>query len=118
MQNFSFHFHLCIVPQVYYKPGHFASPKAFRRQKLQLYLQQCIVDKPMETKDQEKERLLRRKNEILEQLARLRGEMKEELDPDPEEQAIQMETTDVNVAIAEQLHKELMEIDGRLLELA
>lgn len=72
----------------------------------------------METKDQEKERLLRRKNEILEQLARLRGEMKEELDPDPEEQAIQMETTDVNVAIVEQLHKELMELDGRLLELA
>ncbi|MER3429903.1 MAG: hypothetical protein C4325_03315 [Blastocatellia bacterium] len=72
----------------------------------------------MESKEQEKQRLLQRKNEILEQLARLRQEMRYELDRDPDEQAIQVETTDVNIAIAEQLHKELIEIDGRLLELA
>jgi RNA polymerase-binding transcription factor DksA len=63
-----------------------------------------------------RERLERRRDEILEQLGEGSREVRRELDRDPEEQAIQVEHHDVSIGIVENLRRELADIEDRLLE--
>lgn len=69
--------------------------------------------------NQTKEQLLKRRDEILEQLNRASDNIREEfeLDPDPEEQAIQVEQDEVLIGIEENLRKELLETEDKLLDL-
>jgi RNA polymerase-binding transcription factor DksA len=68
--------------------------------------------------NQTKEHLLKRREEILEQLNRASDDLREgfELDPDPEEQAIQLEQDEVLIGIEANLQKELAEVEDRLLD--
>jgi hypothetical protein len=63
-----------------------------------------------------KEHLIERREEILRQLAELRGPLHEELDRDTDEQAIQVEQTDVTLSIVDGLNNELRQIEEMLLE--
>lgn len=67
---------------------------------------------------QTKEQLLKRREEILGQLNRASDNIREEfeLDPDPEEQAIQLEQEEVLIGIEANLQKELAEIEDKLLD--
>lgn len=67
---------------------------------------------------QTKEQLLKRRDEILGQLNRASDNIREEfeLDPDPEEQAIQLEQDEVLIGIEANLQKELAEIEDKLLD--
>lgn len=68
--------------------------------------------------NQTKEQLIKRRDEILEQLNRAGDHLREEfeLDPDPEEQAIQLEQDEVLIGIEANLQKELAVIEDRLLD--
>lgn len=63
-----------------------------------------------------KEKLIRRRDEITEQLNRVSGDLRIELDRDPEEQAIQVEHDQVAITMEDNLRRELVEIEERLLE--
>jgi RNA polymerase-binding transcription factor DksA len=67
---------------------------------------------------QTKEQLLKRRDEILGQLNRASDNIREEfdLDPDPEEQAIQLEQDEVLIGIEANLQKELAEVEDKLLD--
>jgi len=64
-----------------------------------------------------KEHLLARRDEILDQLSKLDDELKEELDRDSDEQAIQLESQDVTLSVIANLNKELAQIEEKLLDL-
>lgn len=68
--------------------------------------------------NQTKEHLLKRRDEILAQLNRAGDHLRQEfeLDPDPEEQAIQLEQDEVLIGIEANLQKELAEIEDKLLD--
>lgn len=61
-----------------------------------------------------KEQLERRRKEILEELDRVNNDLRIELDPDTEEQAIQVEQDDVAITMESQLRRELDEIEEML----
>jgi hypothetical protein len=63
-----------------------------------------------------KEQLERRRDEINEQLNRVNGALQIELDRDPEEQAIEVEQTDVSMSMEANLRKELALIEDQLLD--
>jgi RNA polymerase-binding transcription factor DksA len=67
---------------------------------------------------QTKEQLLKRRDEILGQLNRASDDLREgfELDPNPEEQAIQLEQDEVLIGIEANLQKELAEVEDKLLD--
>ena len=69
--------------------------------------------------NQTKEQLLKRREEILAQLERAGDNLREgfELDPDPEEQAIQIEQDEVLIGIEANLQKELAVIEDKLIDL-
>jgi len=60
------------------------------------------------------ESLRRRRAEILTELERVNSDQRIELDPDGEEQAIQIEQDEVAVSMEQSLRKELAEIDAKL----
>jgi hypothetical protein len=62
----------------------------------------------------DKKQLEKRRAEILEQLDRLQDDLRLELDPDPEEQAIQVEQNEVYVSMEESLRRELSTIEEKL----
>ena len=63
-----------------------------------------------------REQLIRRRDEITEQLNRVNQEERIELDNDPEEQAIQIEQGEVAVTMEANLRRELAVIEDALLE--
>ena len=63
-----------------------------------------------------KERLIQRRDEILGQLGRLEAPIHEELDRNPDEQAIQLEQTDVTLSMVDALNSELRQIEEALFE--
>jgi len=63
-----------------------------------------------------REQLIRRRDEINEQLNRVNREERIELDNDPEEQAIQIEQGEVAVTMEANLRKELAMIEDALEE--
>jgi RNA polymerase-binding transcription factor DksA len=63
-----------------------------------------------------RENLTRRRDEILEQLNKVDGDLRIELDRDPEEQSIQIQQDQVAVTMEAQLRRELEEIENQLLE--
>ena len=64
-----------------------------------------------------REQLIRRRDEINEQLDRVNTAQRIELDNDPEEQAIQMEQSEVATSMEENLRRELAMIEDELLEM-
>lgn len=64
-----------------------------------------------------KEDLIRRRDEINDQLARVNGDLRLELDPDPEEQAIQLEQDQVASTMESNLRRELAIIEDQLIDL-
>jgi RNA polymerase-binding transcription factor DksA len=60
------------------------------------------------------ESLRQRRAEILAELERVNADQRIELDPDGEEQAIQIEQDEVAVSMEANLRKELAEIDAKL----
>ena len=63
-----------------------------------------------------REQLIRRRDEINEQLNRVNREERIELDIDPEEQAIQIEQGEVAVTMEANLRRELAVIEDALLD--
>ena len=63
-----------------------------------------------------REQLIRRRDEIIEQLNRVNREERIELDNDPEEQAIQVEHDEVAVTMEANLRRELGMIEDALLD--
>ena len=68
----------------------------------------------MTEKKIDRNRLERRRDEILADLSRVNNAERIELDRDPEEQAIQLEQDQVPVSMEESLRRELDEIDAKL----
>jgi RNA polymerase-binding transcription factor DksA len=64
-----------------------------------------------------KEDLIRRRDEINEQLDRVNGDLRIELDPDPEEQSQQVEQDEVAITMEANLRRELAVIEDQLLDL-
>jgi uncharacterized FlaG/YvyC family protein len=64
-----------------------------------------------------KDQLIRRRDEINEQLNRVNGDLRLELDRDPEEQAIQLEQDQVASTMEANLRRELAVIEDQLLDL-
>lgn len=64
----------------------------------------------------EKENLRRRRDEILAELGRTNETLRSELDPNEEEQAIQIEQDEVAVSHEANLRRELNEIEEKLDE--
>ncbi|HEY8561110.1 MAG TPA: hypothetical protein VIL74_12115 [Pyrinomonadaceae bacterium] len=65
-----------------------------------------------------RELLLKRRDEINDELSRAGESERLELDPDPEEQALEIEQAEVAVSREENLRRELADIEDRLLERA
>jgi len=63
-----------------------------------------------------RERLIRRRDEILKQLERVNADQRIELDRDPEEQAIQIEQGEVATSMEENMRRELAVIEDALLD--
>jgi hypothetical protein len=63
-----------------------------------------------------REQLIRRRDEINDQLARVNADRRIELDHDPEEQAIEVEQDEVGVSMERNLRRELADIEDRLLD--
>jgi hypothetical protein len=61
-----------------------------------------------------KERLIRRRDEILVELDKVNNAERIELDRDPEEQAIELEQEDVSISMERSLRAELADIERRL----
>ena len=70
-------------------------------------------DKPLD-----REQLEKRRAEILQQLDRLEGDLRIELDRDPEEQAIQVEQNEVSISMEQSLRRELAVIEENLTSMA
>ena len=66
--------------------------------------------------EQTREQLIRRRDEINEQLGRVNAAQRIELDNDPEEQAIQIEQGEVAVSMEANLRRELSAIEDKLLD--
>jgi len=66
----------------------------------------------------DRENLIRRRDEINQQLNRVNAEQRIELDRDPEEQAIQLEQDQVAVSMEMNLRRELAAIEDQLDEIA
>jgi hypothetical protein len=64
-----------------------------------------------------KKDLIRRRDEINEQLNRVNDDLRLELDRDPEEQAIQLEQEQVTSTMESNLRRELAVIEDQLLDL-
>ena len=62
----------------------------------------------------DRKHLERRRDEILAELGRVNNAERIELDPDPEEQAIQLEQDQVPVSMEENLRRELNQIEAQL----
>jgi RNA polymerase-binding transcription factor DksA len=71
----------------------------------------------MSEAEQTKEQLLKRRDEINAQLDKVNEDLQSELDPDGEEQAIQIEQDEVAVTMEANLRKELAAIEDKLLDL-
>jgi hypothetical protein len=71
----------------------------------------------MKENEPTKERLEKRRDEINAQLDRVNTDLQIELDRDPEEQAIQLEQDEVSLTMEENLRRELIDIEDKLLEL-
>ena len=71
----------------------------------------------MNDTSESREQLERRRDEINDQLAKFSGDERIELDPDSEEQAIQIEQHEVSVTLVENLRRELADVEERLLAL-
>lgn len=71
----------------------------------------------MKNAEQTKEQLEKRRDEINAQLNETNRAERINLDNDLEEQAIEMEQHEVSVTMEENLRKELIEIEDKLLEL-
>ena len=65
---------------------------------------------------QTKEQLEKRRDEINAQLNHVNEDLQIELDPDAEEQAIQVEQDEVAVTMEANLRKELAQIEDKLLD--
>lgn len=63
-----------------------------------------------------REQLIRRRDEINEQMNRVNSAQRIELDGDPEEQAIQIEQSEVATSMEENLRRELAMIEEQLLD--
>jgi RNA polymerase-binding transcription factor DksA len=63
-----------------------------------------------------KERLEKRREEILAQLGEESRDVQIELDRDPEEQAIQIEQHEVSISMIENLRRELADVEEKLAE--
>jgi RNA polymerase-binding transcription factor DksA len=63
-----------------------------------------------------KNQLEKRRDEILSQLNRVNEDLQMELDRDPEEQAIQLEQDEVSSTMEENLRRELIDIEDKLLD--
>ncbi len=63
-----------------------------------------------------REQLMRRRDEINQQLERVNAEQRIELDRDPEEQAIQLEQDQVATSMEANLRRELLVIEDQLLD--
>ena len=70
-------------------------------------------DKPLD-----RDQLEKRRAEILQQLDRLEGDLRIELDRDPEEQAIQVEQNEVSISMEQSLRRELAVIEETLTSMA
>lgn len=68
-----------------------------------------------ETK-QTKEQMLKRRDEINDELSRVNRDLQVELNQDSEEQAIQVEQSEVSVIMEANLRKELADIEDKLLD--
>ena len=68
----------------------------------------------MATTEPTREQLMSRRDEIIRQLDRLDGDLRIELDHDPEEQAIQLEQDQVAPTREANLRRELTAIEERL----
>lgn len=66
--------------------------------------------------NQTKEQLEKRRSEILTQLNRVNQDERIELDANLEEQAIQIEQNEVAVSMEENLRRELIDIEDKLLD--
>lgn len=64
-----------------------------------------------------RERLEKRRNEILAQLNEDSRAVQIELDRDPEEQAIEVQHHDVSIALVENLRRELADVEDKLADL-
>ncbi len=60
------------------------------------------------------EHLKQRREEILKELEKVNEDLELQLDPDPEEQAIQIEQSDVPISIEANLRRELDQIEDEL----
>ena len=65
----------------------------------------------------DREQLLQRRDEILTQLEGVNNRMRASLDPDAEEQAIEIEQEEVPISMEDNLRRELAEIEDKLAEL-
>ena len=70
----------------------------------------------MTAQNTDRKNLERRRDEILEQLNHVNSDLRVELDPDPEEQAIQLEQDQVSISMEGNLRRELAEIEDKLAE--
>ncbi|MEP6703825.1 MAG: hypothetical protein ABJB34_03375 [Acidobacteriota bacterium] len=68
-------------------------------------------------KNPSREHLIRRRNEINEQLNGVNSVQRIELDRDPEEQAIQIEQDEVANSMEANLRRELIAVEDELLEM-
>jgi RNA polymerase-binding transcription factor DksA len=68
----------------------------------------------MRGNNENRESLKRRRDEILAELGRVNEDLRSELDPDGEEQAIQIEQDEVAVSMEDNLRRELNEIEDKL----
>lgn len=66
---------------------------------------------------QTKEQLEERRTEILAQLEKVNEDLRQQLDSDPEEQAIEVENDQVAVTMESNLRRELAVIEDQLLDL-
>ena len=64
-----------------------------------------------------RERLEKRREELLAQLGEESQNVQIELDQDPEEQAIQIEQHDVSITMVENLRRELADVEDKLADL-
>lgn len=65
----------------------------------------------------EKEQLIKKRNELRSRLESIEKDYRQGLDPDPEEQAVQLENAEVQEAIAKSTSEELQRIEKKLAEL-
>lgn len=65
----------------------------------------------------EKERLIEKRNELRARIESIEKDYRQGLDPDSEEQAVQLENAEVQEAIAKSTSEELQRIEKRLAEL-